>query len=433
MNRILAILLFAVAVMCGGCYDKVELNELAVAEMIGLDLSEDGRVLVSVQFVIPGEISSPAQGSGPTHGTPFYVVEATGATIPEALSFLQAKVPRRLFTSHVRVIVLGEELAKTGVGPVFDSLTRERELRVTSDVVVARGRAADILRASPSLEKLPSAALRNLLNQRIVPSRSVRKFAIALIQEGVDPFLPVVELAERTEPQFPGAGTGAETGPSRTEGEFEITGIAVFRDDRLVGFVPREVARGLAWLIDEVTPSTTSIEWPPRGRTEAGVPPGSTAGDGTGGSGGSHTSESPGSNLLSQMLLHAKTRLTPEVRDGEIVIRVAARSVDDIVGNQAGLDLSDPSVIPPLERAIAERIESRMREILDLAQGVFQADIFGFGALVHRKHPKLWREIRSDWREIFSRLKVEISVEVHVKRVGLSNRPATLTPQQLQR
>src|SRR5690606_4595155 len=97
-------------------------------------------------------------------------------------------------------------------------------------------------------------------------------------------------------------------------------------------------------------------------------------------------------NQISQMLLHATSKITADVRDGEIVIRVASRSVDDIVGNPAGLDLTDPSVIPALEEAIADDIKARMRAVLSYAQDDFQADIFGFGSVVRRNHPKVWRE-----------------------------------------
>ena len=125
----------------GGCYDRIELNELAIADIMAIDRTEDGLLKVSLQFLIPSELTNPggvrlrrgAAGSFLRHGGDW------GADLPEAFSLLQAKVPRRLFTSHIRVIVLGEELARSGIGPVFDSLTRMRELRISADVVVTEG------------------------------------------------------------------------------------------------------------------------------------------------------------------------------------------------------------------------------------------------------------------------------------------------------
>ena len=437
MNRLVLALLIALLATCGGCYDKVELNQLAVADLMAIDLSDDGRLLVSMQFVIPGELSNPSQGTGKVDSAPFYVIEAVGATLPEAFSFLQAKLPRRLFTSHIRVIILGEELAKAGIAPLFDGLTRIRELRITMDVVLARGKAADLLRADPSFESLPANALSNLLTQRVVPQRTIKDIAISLVGVGIDPFIPVVGLADRVEPLSPGMHIDDSTGPQRTGSEFEITGIAIFRDDRMVGFVPRDVARGVSWLINDVATVTTSIPWPPKETTEERVPgapqerdpieqdrpPG-------------HGPESPGAGMhqpsqISQIILRAESKIAIEVRDGEIVVVVKTRSIDDVMSNQAGLDLADPTVIPKLEAAIAAQIEDRMRAILSIAQKELQADIFGFGAHVHRNHPKVWREVKADWHTVFSQLKVEISVDVDVKRVGLTNRPASLRENQL--
>lgn len=432
-----------ISIVCAGCYDKVELNQLAVADIMAIDLADDGQLLVSLQFVIPGELSSlgGSGGAGAANRDAFYVIQAKGATLPEAFSFLQAKLPRRLFTSHVRVIVLGEAFAKAGIGPVFDSLTRMRELRVTMDVVLARGNAVELLRAAPRFEKLPATALATLLYQRVVPTRTVREVAISLVGDGLDLFLPTVGIAKRIEPERGDGQATSGADPPTSPGEFEITGVGIFRDDRLVGFTSREAARGLAWLLNRVPVSTTTLEWPPAGPPVERIPESQRAPQSDGleqdqppGTG----PDSPGAGLnrpnqISPILLRGSSRIHSEVREGEIVIRVEAHAQDDILTNQAGLDLADPSVIPELEAAIGARVEERIRMILQLAQDVYQADIFGFGAMVRRDHPKMWREVRSDWNSVFSKLDVQVSVDIKVRRVGLTNRPASMKVEQLQK
>jgi len=429
------------ALLCGGCYDKVELNQLAVADLMAIDITEDGKLLVSLQFVIPGELGSPGGGGASTATRDaFYVIDAKGATLPEAFSLLQAKLPRRLFTTHVRVVVLGEEVARAGIGPLFDSLTRMRELRLTMDVVLVKGRAVELLRAAPRFERLPATAIAHLLNERIVPNRTVRQVAMSLVAEGVDLFLPLVGIAERVEPVH-GATAGAASAPATSPGEFEIMGIGIFQEDRLVGFAPVEAARGLAWIINQTATSTATVEWPPPGEPVKPVPAPRSGHAGA----SDNPNEPPGTgpaspggglnrpNQISTILLRETTRIRADVEDGEIVIRIRARAVDDLLTNQAGLDLNDPAVIPKLEAEIAKAAEERMRSILRLAQDELQSDIFGFGALVRRSHPKLWREFRTNWREIFSKLRVEIEVVVQIRRVGLTNRPASMREDQLQR
>ena len=103
-------------------------------------------------------------------------------------------------------------------------------------VVVTQGEAAALLQAAPRLGRLPVAALASTLEQKIVPIRSIREVAIALVSEGVDPFIPAVGLTSRIETQLePGAPTQ----------EFELIGAGIFRGDRLVGFAPLDL--GAAW------------------------------------------------------------------------------------------------------------------------------------------------------------------------------------------
>lgn len=424
----------ALLLLLGGCYDRIELNELAIADIMAIDRTEDGLLKVSLQFLIPSELTNPGGvGSGGGLRDPFYIMEATGATLPEAFSLLQAKVPRRLFTSHIRVIVLGEELARSGIGPVFDSLTRMRELRISADVVVTEGEGARLLRAAPRLGRLPVLALANTLGQRIVPQREIRQVAIALAAEGMDPFIPAVGLVPRIETQLE-AGTRAQ--------EYELTGVGIFRGDRLVGFAPLDLARGLAWLVDEAPFAAATIEWPPETgapspqleRTdlspsealiEREAPPGTGPG-------------SPGSGLkepnhITPLIVRARVHFHTEIQDGQVVVNVHAHAVDDIVTNQAGLDLTDPKVIPELEEALADSVKQRMQAMLRLAQEELNADVFGFGALIRRNYPQLWRTLRQDWHDHFRRLPVHITVDVDVRRTGLTGNPTIFRPEQLRK
>lgn len=427
-------LLIIPLIFSGGCYDRVELNALAVADMMAIDLSEDGMLRVSIQFVVPAELANPG-GTGPSGGQrdPFYTIEAIGATLPDAFAKIQARLPRRLFTSHIRVIVLGEEFARSGITPVFDSLTRMRELRITADVVATRGEGRALLLASPRLGRLPSAALTDLLYQRIVPHRNIREVALALATEGVDPFMPVVELTRRIE-------TELEEG-IRPE-EFEISGVAVFRGDRLAGFTSLAEARGLAWLVNEAPFSTATISWPPPGENDgAPVKPSDLSEaeraiqkefpPGTG-------PERPGGELrepnqISPLVIRGRVERRARVEDGRIRIEIDVEVTDDIITNQAGLDFTDPAVVPALEKALADDLEGRMRTMLRLAQEVFQADVFGFGVLVYRAHPQVWRSVKRDWHTLFSQLEVDIAIKPRIRRTGLTNSPAPFRDEQLRR
>ncbi len=131
--------------------------------------------------------------------------------------------------------------------------------------------------------------------------------------------------------------------------------------------------------------------------------------------------------------MRARVHFHTEIQDGQVVVNVHAHAVDDIVTNQAGLDLTDPKVIPELEEALADSVKQRMQAMLRLAQEELNADVFGFGALIRRNYPQLWRTLRQDWHDHFRRLPVHITVDVDVRRTGLTGNPTIFRPEQLRK
>ena len=78
-------LVLALLCACGGCYDRIELNALAVVDIMGLDLTEDGLLKVSLQFLIPADLTNPGGvGAGAGLRDSFFIMEQTGETLPEA-------------------------------------------------------------------------------------------------------------------------------------------------------------------------------------------------------------------------------------------------------------------------------------------------------------------------------------------------------------
>lgn len=421
-----------------GCYERIEVNELAIAEVLGVDLTEDGRMRIAVQFVVPGrlggQLSATGGGSGGADAPAIFVVEAVGSTLSEALSFLQAKIPRRLFTSHLRVVVLGEEFARSGIAPLLETFNRERELRKETHIVVTKGSARDLLIKLPELEPIPASAIVGLLEQGIVPIRTVRELLITLVTEGIDPFLPYVGLTNRL--QLEGETSGQQ-GIDTSTAEFEIMGIGVFQDGKLVGFVNRYEARGLAWILNEVKSGlTTTVTWPTSwGHTrpsdlspdehlimhdEPPTPDGPGPGFGL---------REP--NKISTRILRSITQVNPVIDGDTIKMEIRVRAEDDLISNQAGVDVTNPERVRQIQLLINHTVKERIEDMLRVGQGTFRADIFGFGAVIHRKHPKVWRDLKKDWHAHFASVEVDVVVETKIRRTGLTQNPGSYTTGQM--
>ncbi|MEC2078547.1 Ger(x)C family spore germination protein, partial [Metabacillus fastidiosus] len=143
-------------ILLAGCWNRREMNELAIAVGLGIDRQDD-QYLVTVQIVNPGEIAA-QKGGGRT--TPVLIYQETGDTVMEAFRRLTTVAPRKIYTAHLRMVIIGEKLAEEGFGETLDLLSRSREMRTDYYIAVAKDlKAENVLKVLTSLEDIPANQL----------------------------------------------------------------------------------------------------------------------------------------------------------------------------------------------------------------------------------------------------------------------------------
>lgn len=107
-------------VLLNGCWDRTEINDLAIVLATGVDYKDD-KVELTAQIFIPrkgGGGDSTSGGGSPSGVT--LIRTAEGRTIAESLNRLQRKVARNMFWGHCEVIVLSEAAGKHGIREYID-------------------------------------------------------------------------------------------------------------------------------------------------------------------------------------------------------------------------------------------------------------------------------------------------------------------------
>lgn len=393
MRRRLFILLVPVLLLAG-CWSRVEVNDLAIVSLIALDRSPEGEIKLWLHVVVPAHATRSAAGGGSSAGTgtglPFITLAGTGSTVLEAAHRVQTQLPRRIFWAHARVVLIGETLAREGSRAVVDFLTRHRELRLTNYVLVVRGDLARLLSTQVNMELLPAESFREIERLQIAPVATLRDWGQALGSRGEDPLLGVAEVVPPPE----GAPYGQR--PS-----VRVQGGALFKDDKLVAFVPYPVARGLLWLRSNL----------PRGVVTVAVP-------GT-----------PGN--VSVEWLATRIQRTVRRENGKVTVSVELTAEGDVSESQAMLDLSDPSQLRRIEKALNQEIRRRMEAALATMKEL-GVDAVGFGELIHQQQPQAWQRLEKDWPgTAFKKLRVVLHVDARVRRTGLSSKPVGVGEQSL--
>ncbi len=129
-------------------------------------------------------------------------------------------------------------------------------------------------------------------------------------------------------------------------------------------------------------------------------------------------SPSPGDRWVTLRIKGSRVKVkpptTPEALRFSISVKVDAE-VTEITGE---LNLLDLPTSRRIERGLASGVGREIQAAVNKAQSL-QADIFGFGDLVRRKSPRVWREVAGRWEEAFSRAEVLIEVQPRLREVGL--------------
>lgn len=151
MKRIVLVLCICLLPL-SGCWSSRELNELAITVAVGIDEVKDG-IELTVQIINPGDIQAQTPTNGPSVTT--YSIKA--ASVMEALRKVTIESPRKIYLSHLRMLVLSEGIAKSGIAEVLDFFARDHEVRTDYFVVVAKNsRASSVLNVLTTIEKIPA-------------------------------------------------------------------------------------------------------------------------------------------------------------------------------------------------------------------------------------------------------------------------------------
>lgn len=251
-----------------GCWDRRELNQLAIMLALGVEkIEEDYQV--SAQVVVPAEMSM----KGSTGNAKVVLYTARGETVYEAVRKMTKDSPRKIYPGHLRMLIIGENLAKEGIGESLDLLSRDWELRPDFYVVVTRDTSpAEILNVTTNLEDLPANKMFNSLNVSDVAwagtkSSTLDELIDDLISDGKEAVITGIQLIG--DPELGSSNKNVESISPKTSIRYD--NIAVFKGDKLVGWLNEEETIGYSYVTNSVETTVRPINCPKEGKVSIEV------------------------------------------------------------------------------------------------------------------------------------------------------------------
>ncbi|MFE6074467.1 Ger(x)C family spore germination protein [Paenibacillus sp. NPDC057886] len=378
----------AIMLLCtifiSGCWDRKEINDIAFVIGLAIDKEKD-NYRTSLQIALPGQSGSSGSkgGGGGTSGDKsWFMLSNTAKTLRGTSIEGQKSLSRELYYAHRRTMLIGEELAREGVAPMLDLLTRFPLNRFSALPVVTKGSAYKVLDTDAPIEKFPSEMVRELCFLNMRRPRSLKTFTDAILSEGVDPFLPVASTVDNVPSNWKDVKTN-----------IKLNGLAIFKKDRLIGMIEKAPADALILAMGEANEPEVMVK-APRGKGDFFI-----------------------------KLNENNSSLHPHIDNGKVSVTIRLYAKGVMVDNESNYGNLRDQEIKNMNQDLHQKIQDDIKEGIRLIQKEYPADILGLGRSIHQQLPKEWAKIKDRWDDIYPDVKVKVEPHIIIENVGVINKP----------
>ncbi len=393
--------LFAAGCSSNGAHEPAEV--LWVLSM-GIDKAEDGDLLVSYRIANPqAETQSgggDSEGQGKKKST---VVTIKVPSLAEARNFLDASFSRTVSQAHNMVIMISDELARDGVQDLLGGLMRRRDFRGSVYIIVCHGKARDMfINNDPPIDKLISRWIQNYMHGSVDTSYylslNAHHFYNRLKASSGAPLAVAYGLNPRSEDdrstgnRYTGRVDAYQAGdlPRHGGNPVEIAGTAVFKADKLVGFLDTGETRALSILLDTFPQGVVTIDDPldPKRLVAVAIRNG------------------------------RKPKFNIDISGAHPVIGVDVFLEGEMSIIPSGINYESSEYHTLIEAEISNAMQEQITNMLFRTQK-WGADVVDFGRFIR---PKFWtlQEMRQyDWDKKYLQAAIHVKVQTQIRRAGL--------------
>lgn len=368
----LLLYLSALVLIVPGCWSKYELTERGFVMGVALDQGENGKIALTTQIYRP----TPAKGgSGPSTEASNINIKTTGASVMEAVRDIPIQLGRKAQWSHMRVVVVGEKLArKAEIGKLLDFFYRDHEPRHSVSLIIAKGSAAKLLEKQPLVEQTTGQQL-------------LRAKESAYNDTGKTLDTTLLDLVVQMKSAHSDAAVSYVYENKKDKQTFNAAGLALFKKGKMTGVLPAKQVEGLLMLRNEYNAGVVEVACPGRkGESE------------------------------SLEILVLQTKIKPRLRGDEATVQVRARA-DVAIGELKCTSVETRADEAELVRKIEENMQSQMAGAIRELQ-TKKTDVIGIGNRIYSMNPAKWKKIKKNWDNQFAEIRFDIRVKVRIVTSG---------------
>lgn len=356
---------------------KSEVTSRVVVTAVGIDFMDNEKYAMAVQAIETMKTSG-SLSEQEDNATKVYEIE--GRSVAGAIQAFATENGRDTYILHNRLIALGMELiSERELSLVLDYFMRNHESRPLVDMVVCRGKAAEVLQVPSASYPIPAEQVEKLLEegQRWGTVAHTTLLDVERAMSGMwDAIMPIIKVDDSGE-----------------EPRLMTDGTAVFQGGTLAGELDENGTRGLLFAMDRIKECLYVLKMD---------------------DGRSVTAEIHKSN----------TKIKLE-KDGNGGISYAF-SIDcrAEITEEYGEEALNTEQLAQLNSLLTQAIKADAEYALEQTMHQFGCDPLGLRRMVMKKYPDAIRGQEDEWEQQLRSCTFTVDVDAYVDRSGMLTKSA---------
>ena len=230
-----------------GCYDANTIENSYYIVALGIDLNEDNPdIPYHISIQIAKNKSSSESGGGSSQSSAYSIYSVDAESLNSGISILNNYLDKKINLSHCSAIILSESLARRGIGDILKALSNDHEVRPNSYILISSNKAEDVLdKVANSGEEFSSRFYEYIINSFDYTGYSVETTFNKILSEINDTLGDTIAIYT-----------------SVSGDSIQNQGLAIFKDDRMVGHTSAIDSIGYLLLVNKLEESNITITNP---------------------------------------------------------------------------------------------------------------------------------------------------------------------------
>ncbi|MER2170877.1 MAG: Ger(x)C family spore germination protein [Psychrobacillus psychrodurans] len=371
MNSLkLLFLMITISMILLGCTNQKILERTSLTILLGYDLAEDDRITTTTAIrQINPDLESNVE-----------IQSATEVTSRGALIKIEQKTSKKIGSGQLRVVLFGEELAKAGVADNIHSLKMNPEISNGIYLAVVEGNSNSLIEGNYKNITDIGQHIFQLIEHNIEQNHLLSSTLHEINRENLS------KLGDYSLPMLKKQGE-----------DVEISGIAFFNEDKMMGSLPVEDIIYIKMIRNNMQNGSLELALPTKTFELA-----------------SDNSSEEIKIVVDSIKSKRKNKLVDKtVPEFDLTINLESRLLEV----PSGLSIEGIESTENLEKGINSKIESEINRIIRYSQEI-NSDIFQFGERYKAQVRKANIDLEK-WHEMYPQMKVNVKVNTKIVRDGV--------------